>query len=112
MKTIITATAFAIAAALPATAATITIEFAPDDGSEPAAFTFDDATGMSTGPDGSTSPFTWDEDTATLCGTDPEGSEVCATFTDNSAEPAVGVTSPYTLSTGGGGTATITAMSE
>jgi len=112
MKAIITAAAFALAAGTPALAASITIEFTPDDGGEATSFTFDDATGMATGPDGSSASYTWDEESSTICGTDPEGSEVCATFTETGVEPAVGVSSPYTLNTGGGGTATITAMEE
>jgi len=112
MKTIITAASFALAAASPAFAAKITIEFAPEDGSPAASWTFDDATMTATAPDGTTGPYTYDEEAATICGTDPNGDEVCATFTDTGVEPAVGVSSPYTMNAGPGGVATITAMEE
>lgn len=113
MKTIITGAAFLIGASLPAFAQTMTIEFTPDDGSDPLAITFDQSNGKATMPDGSVQDYTWDEATATICSTPPGAdSEVCATFTDGPQEPAIGVTSAYTSTTGGAGSATITAMSE
>lgn len=100
--------------ALPAQAATVTIEFVPDEG-EAATWTFDDETGLATGPDGMTGAYTWSEDTMTLCGEiegeDPE--TLCATFEDASSDtPAVGETARYTTNTGDSGTATIVAMEE
>ena len=112
MKTTLVAAALSIGMAAPAFAAKVTIEFVPDDGSPAAAWTFDDATMTATAPDGTTGPYTWDEEAGTLCGTDPDGNEVCATFTDTSMAPAVGVSSAYTMSAGPGGTATITAIEE
>lgn len=105
-KLLAAAGAFAVLA-LPAFADTMTIEFAGDDG-QTATYMFDSETNMVTGPDGGSAPYTWDEETATLCGETPDG-PVCAIFAD-AAEPVVGGTSAYTLSTGGGGTATILAM--
>ena len=100
--------------ALPALAATITIEFVPDEG-DAATWTLDDETGMATGPDGVTGTYTWDEDTMTLCG-EMEGEapeELCTTFEDASASaPAVGETARYTTNTGDSGMATIVAMEE
>lgn len=113
MKTMITAAAFLAGAALPAMAQTMTIEFTPDDGSDPLAITFDQANGMATMPDESVVPFTWDEAAATLCSTPPGAEEeVCATFADGATEPTIGVTSAYTTNAGGAGSAVITAMSE
>ncbi|MEM7766909.1 MAG: hypothetical protein AAF253_05410 [Pseudomonadota bacterium] len=110
MKTIIAAAAFTLAAASPVFAAKTTIEFVPDDGSAAGTWVFDDATMTATGPDGSVGPYTYDQATATICGTDPGGNEVCATFTDTETEPAVGVSSAYTMNTGDTGTATIKAI--
>ena len=113
MKTMMTAAVFALGAAMPAFAASITIEFTPDDGSDAVAMTFDDQTDEATMPDGTTAPYTWDEATATICSTPPgaEG-EVCATFEGGAQEPSVGLTTAYTTSIGGGGMAVITAMAE
>ncbi len=106
-KFLAAAGAFAVLA-MPAFADSMTIEFAGDDGTT-ATYVFDDATSMATLPDGTIAPYTWDEATATLCGETPEG-PVCATFTVSDEEPKVGDVSAYTLSTGGGGMATIIAM--
>ena len=93
--------------AAPAFAASITISFANDDGSTQV-WTFD-GEGTATSGDMS-APYTWDESAAKLCATVPEQGEICAVF-DSVAE-AVGDSSTYTLSNGGTGTATITAMEE
>ncbi|MEO1552820.1 MAG: hypothetical protein AAFR82_02715 [Pseudomonadota bacterium] len=93
--------------AAPAVAASITISFESDEGATQV-WTFD---GEGTATVGElTTPYTWDEDARKLCADVPDQGEVCATF--ESAAQAVGESSAYTLSTGGGGTATITAMEE
>ena len=105
-------TAATIALALPAMAGTMTISFANDDGTT-SVMTFDDATMTATleGADG-TFDYTWDAEANAICG-DPLGEgEICATFTEKEQSVAVGTASAYTLSTGGGGTATVTAVSE
>lgn len=107
MKKIIVAAIAAGFVAAPAFAASITISFANDDGTT-SEWTFD-GEGTATSGDLSAA-YTWDEDAATLCADVPEQGEICATF-DSVAE-AVGESSTYTLSTGGSGTATITAMEE
>ena len=113
MKTTLTAAAFLLGASMPAFAQTMTIEFAPDDGSDALAITFDQSNGKATMPDGSVQDYTWDEATATICSTPPEAEgEVCATFADGASEPSIGLTSAYTTNVGGAGSATITAMSE
>ena len=107
MKKFITAAIVAGFVAAPAFAASITISFAGDDGTTQE-WTFD-GEGTATSGELSTS-YTWDEEAAKLCAEIPDQGEVCATF-DSVAE-AVGESSTYTLSSGGGGTATITAMEE
>lgn len=112
MKKLMTLAAATAALAMPAIAGTMTISFANDDGSNPV-MTFDDETMMAT-MEGVEKPFayTWDAEANSICG-DPLGEgEVCATFTETETNIAVGTTSAYTLSTGGGGTATVTAVSE
>ena len=102
--------AVAIAAgfiAAPSWAASITISFAGDDGTTQE-WTFD-GEGTATMGELSTS-YTWDEEARKLCADIPQQGEVCATF--DSVAQAVGESSTYTLSSGGGGTATITAMEE
>ncbi|MFN3213566.1 MAG: hypothetical protein ACE37M_10700 [Henriciella sp.] len=94
--------------AAPAFAAKVTVSFASDDGTTQE-WTFDDSTNTATMGDISAS-YTFDAEAGVLCADIPEQGEVCATF-DGVAQ-AVGESSGYTLSTGGGGTATITAMSE
>jgi hypothetical protein len=94
--------------AAPAFAATVTVSFAGDDGTTQV-WTFDDSTNTATMGDIS-APYTFDAEAGVLCADIPEQGEVCATF-DGVAQ-AVGESAGYTLSTGGGGTATITAMSE
>ncbi|MEM9054878.1 MAG: hypothetical protein AAGB16_06095 [Pseudomonadota bacterium] len=106
-KTLIAAMAAGLLAA-PAFAATITVEFANDDGTTQE-WTFDDAAGTATTGDISV-PYTYDAEALKLCADIPQQGEVCATF--ESQGTAVGDASKYTLSTGGSGTATIKAMSE
>jgi len=107
MKKFMTAALFAGFIAAPAFAASITISFANDDGTTQE-WSFD---GEGTATSGDlTTAYTWDEDAATLCAEIPDQGEICATF-DSVAE-AVGESSTYTLSVGGSGTATITAMEE
>lgn len=108
MKKFVSAALAAAFLAAPAFAASITLSFANDDGTTQE-WTFDSETNMATAGDLEV-PYTWDEDAATLCADIPDQGEVCATFSE--VAQAVGESSPYTLSIGGGGTATITAMSE
>ena len=93
--------------AAPSWAASITISFANDDGSTQV-WTFD-GEGTATMGDVSAA-YTWDADARVLCADIPEQGEICVTF-DSVAE-GVGESSTYTASTGGTGTATITAMEE
>lgn len=93
--------------AAPAFAATITVSFANDDGTTQE-WTFD-GEGTATSGDVSAA-YTFDEESGVLCATMPDESEICATF--DSVADEVGESSTYTLSTGGSGTATITAMTE
>ena len=108
MKKLLTAALAAGFVAAPAFAASVTLTFASDDGTTQE-WTFDDTTNMATMGDLS-APYTWDEDAKRLCVDIPEEGEVCGVF-DRVAQ-AVGETASYTLESGGGGTATITAMSE
>ncbi|MEM7327248.1 MAG: hypothetical protein AAF437_00835 [Pseudomonadota bacterium] len=107
MKKFVAAIVAAGFIAAPAFAASITISFASDEGSTQV-WTFD-GEGTATVGELSTS-YTWDEDARKLCADVPDQGEVCATF--DSVAQAVGESSAYTLSTGGTGTATITAMEE
>ena len=108
MKKFITAALAAGFIAAPALAATVTVSFANDDGTTQV-WTFDDATNMATMGDIS-APYTFDQEAGVLCADIPEPGAVSATF-DGVAQ-AVGESAGYTLSTGGSGTATITAMAE
>lgn len=108
MKRLLSTAAALAFATGPALAATVTIEFAGDDGNT-AVYSFDQETGVSTDAEGNTSTYTFDADTATLCGQTPQG-EICATFED--AKQEVGHSTPYTLNIGGGGTATVMAIEE
>jgi len=113
MKKTIALIATAALFAAPALAQSMTIEFAPDEG-KAATWTFeatDETSGTYIAPDGSTGAYTWDGASRKLCGTTEEG-EICATFEEADAEPAVGDTNRYTLSDGTTGTSTLTAMSE
>ncbi len=108
MKKIITAMIAAGFIAAPALAASVTVSFASDDGTTQE-WTFDQETSMATMGDLSV-PYTFDQEAGVLCADIPDQGEVCATF-DGVAQ-AVGDSAGYTLSTGGSGTATITAMEE
>ncbi|MEL7285187.1 MAG: hypothetical protein AAGJ68_11765 [Pseudomonadota bacterium] len=107
MKKFFAATLAAGLIAAPAFAASITLSFAGDDGTTQE-WSFD-GEGTATYA-GTTMPYTWDEEARKLCAEIPDQGEVCATF--DSAAQAVGESSTYTLSTGGTGTATITAIEE
>lgn len=94
--------------AAPAFAASITVSFANDDGTSQE-WTFD---GEGTATSGDiTASYTMDEEAGVLCATMPDETEVCVTFDEQVAQE-VGASSTYSLSTGGTGTATITALSE
>ncbi len=95
-------------AVAPAFAASRTVKFENDDGSV-TTFTFKDD-GTATTDTGATLPYTWDEASKTLCGDIPDQGQVCATFEEVGDE--IGSTTTYTLSTGGGGTATLMAVEE
>ena len=102
---------FAAAAALltaPAFAASMTVSFANDDGTIQV-WTLDD-TGKATAGDGTVVDYTYDDEGKVLCAAIPDAGDVCATF--DTAGENVGDTSTYTLSSGGTGTATITAVTE
>lgn len=107
MKKILIAAMATSLFAAPAFAASMTVEFANDDGTTQV-WTFD---GEGTATSGDiTASYTYDAEAKKLCADVPEAGEVCATF--ETQGEAVGDSSKYTLSTGGTGTATITAMSE
>lgn len=107
MKKIMSMALAAAFIAAPAFAASMTVSFANDDGTTQEWTLNDDGTAVS--GDLNTT-YTYDEAAMKLCADIPDAGSVCATF--DSAGTAVGDTSTYTLSTGGGGTATITAMEE
>ena len=109
MKKFIAAAMAAAVIAAPAYAATLTISFANDDGTT-SVWSFDQETSKASNGEGIETDYTWDEDTLTLCAAVPDAGDLCATF--ESQGTAVGDTSKYTLSTGGGGTATITGIEE
>ncbi|MEL6857421.1 MAG: hypothetical protein AAFO74_03485 [Pseudomonadota bacterium] len=108
MKKFLTAIVAAGFIAAPAFAAKVTVSFANDDGTTQE-WTFDDATDMATAGD-ITAPYTFDQEAGVLCADIPQQGEVCATF--EGVAQGVGESAGYTLSTGGAGTATITAISE
>lgn len=108
MKKFITAMIAAGFIAAPALAASVTVSFASDDGTTQE-WTFDQDSSMATMGDIS-APYTFDEEAGVLCADIPDQGEVCATF--EGVAQAVGESARYTLSTGGAGTATITAMEE
>ncbi|MEZ5946445.1 MAG: hypothetical protein R3C13_04600 [Hyphomonas sp.] len=91
-------------AALPAFAASTTVEFAAADGTTSVVVFNDDGTATMDGGDPIT--YTMDEDTKTVCGATPDG-ELCATFDELGDE--VGFSTGYTNTAGVTGTATITA---
>ena len=108
MKKMITAIIAAGFIVAPALAASVTVSFASDDGTTQE-WTFDQETNTGTMGDLSV-PYTFDQEAGVLCADIPDQGEVCATF--EGVAQAVGESARYTLSTGGAGTATITAMEE
>jgi hypothetical protein len=107
MKTIL-ALASTIALALPALAATTTVEFAPATGAAPVIAVFsDDGTVSFNGSD--PVAYTMDEAAKTICSS-VGGNDECATFETWSSE--LGHSTAYTTKSGGAGTATVTAKTE
>jgi hypothetical protein len=107
MKTIL-ALASAIALALPALAATTTVEFAPATGAAPVIAVFsDDGTVSFNGSDPVT--YTMDEAAKTICSS-LAGNDECATFETWSTD--LGHSAPYTTRSGGSGMATVIAKTE
>lgn len=104
-KTLILA-ALAVAA-LPAFAATTTVEFAPAAGDALVAVFSDDGTVSFNG--GEPVAYTMDEAAATICSS-VNGTDNCATFETWGNE--VGHVTPYTTSQGSSGVATVTAKTE
>ncbi len=109
MKKFLAIAAAAAFMTAPAFAAKITVSFASDDGTTNV-WTFDQETNTATSDSGIETSYTYDAEAGVLCADIPEAGEVCATFAEQAE--AVGDSSTYTLSTGGGGTATITAIEE
>jgi len=109
MKKFLIAAAATAMMAAPAFAAKITVSFANDDGMTNV-WTFDQETNMATNDAGMEAAYTFDPEARTVCADIPDAGEICATFAEQISE--VGATSAYTLSTGGGGTATLTAIEE
>lgn len=109
MRKSLIAVASSVFLAAPALAATITISYEGDDGTSQTV-SYDDSTGIATAGE-RLSPYTWDVEEATICVTTPER-EICITFEEVNAEPAIGDTSHYTTNTGAAGTATVTAVTE
>jgi hypothetical protein len=104
-KTLILA-AFALAA-LPAMAATTTVEFAPAEGDKLVAVFSDDGTVSFNG--GEPVAYTSDEAGKTICSS-VNGTDNCATF--ETWGTTVGHVTPYTTSQGSSGVATVTAATE
>ena len=106
MKTILAITAIAFAA-LPALAATTTVEFAPAEGEKVVAVFSDDGTVSFNG--GAPVAYTMDEAAKTVCSS-VDGAENCATFESWGTE--AGHVTAYTTSQGSSGVATVTATTE
>lgn len=106
MKTSLILAALALAA-LPAMAATTTVEFAPAEGDKLVAVFADD--GMVSFNGGAAVAYTMDEASKTICSS-VDGTDNCATFETWGNE--VGHVTPYTTSLGSSGTATVTAKTE
>lgn len=104
MRLILAAGAALALSALPAMAASTTVEFAAADGTTSIVVFSDDGTATMDGGDPIT--YTMNEETKTICGETPDG-ELCATFDELGDE--VGFATGYTNSAGVTGTATITA---
>lgn len=86
---------------------TITISYKGDDGTAEMV-SYDENTKMATAGE-RVSPYTWNAAEGKIRITTP-GGEICITFEEANAEPAVGDTTRYTMNTGAAGTATITAI--
>jgi len=95
------------ACALPALAATTTVEFAPAEGDKLVAVFSDD--GLVSFNGGEAVPYTSDEAARTICSS-VNGEDNCATFETWSAD--LGHVTPYTTSQGSSGVATITSKTE
>jgi hypothetical protein len=107
MKTPLTL-ALLSALALPAMAATTTVEFVPASGADKVVAVFsDDGTVSFNGAPAVA--YTMDQDTRTICSVMGEA-ENCATFETWGEE--VGHSTPYTTSQGSSGIATVTAKTE
>lgn len=94
-------------AALPAMAATTTVEFAPAEGDTLVAVFSDDGTVSFNG--GDAVPYTMDQAASTICSS-VNGADNCATFETWGED--VGHVTPYTTSQGSSGVATVTAKTE
>ena len=106
MKTTLTLAVLALAA-LPAFAATTTVEFAPAEGDKLVAVFSDD--GMVSFNGGEAVAYTSDEAGKTICSS-VTGADNCATF--ETWGTTVGHVTPYTTSQGSAGIATVTAATE
>jgi hypothetical protein len=106
MKTILALAALGLAA-LPAMAATTTVEFAPAEGDKLVAVFSDDGTVSFNG--GEPVAYTMDEAAKTICSS-VNGTDNCATFETWGTE--TGHVTPYTTSLGSSGVATVTATTE
>lgn len=96
------------ALALPALAATTTVEFVPASGADKVVAVFsDDGTVSFNG--GPAVAYTMDQDTRTICSMMGEA-ENCATFETWGED--VGHSTPYSTSQGSAGTANVTAKTE
>ncbi len=108
MKRLISLGAIALClSALPALAATTTVEFVPAEGATVIAVFSDDKTVSFNG--GAPVAYKMDEAARTICSS-LEGTETCATFETWGTTP--GHSTPYTTNTGSSGTATVTAATE
>jgi hypothetical protein len=106
MKTTLALTAL-IFAALPALAATTTVEFAPAEGERVVAVFSDDGTVSVNG--GEPVAYTMDEAAKTVCSS-VNGADNCVTFESWGTE--TGHVTSYTTSQGSSGVATVTAATE
>lgn len=106
MKKILTLSAFALAA-LPAMAASTTVEFVPAEGKKVVIVLNDDGTAIINGA--APVAYTMDEAAKQICST-VDGKPNCATFKTWGTK--MGHTTPYTTSQGSSGIATVTAKTE
>ncbi len=106
MKKILVLSAFALAA-LPAMAASTTVEFAAASGEKVVIVFSDDGTAVMNGE--APVAYTMDETAKQICST-VDGQSNCATFDTWGTD--VGHTTPYTTTQGSSGIATVTAKTE